>query len=253
MNPAGTRLIYNAVVPARLEQGSAEGLRASLGIAETAFVAAIVGSLIPRKDVGSVIEGFARALGRMGDAHLLVIGEGEERNRLQDLSAHRCGEARIHFLGEREDVGAILRDAVDALVAAARSETFGLTLIEAGYFGVPAIVTDIPTHAEIVQDGVTGVLVRPGDLDQLADVLVAFFRDASRRHTLGAAVRARVMQTFLAPRFLEEFEVLYSELLARPARRYGWFGEWRFPRGAWRMAFRKVQRRLVPVRADSVA
>lgn len=82
-DPSSTRTVYNAVAPQRLERGDATRLRAELGIPASAFLVVTVGSLIPRKDIGTVVESVRLASATVRDLHLLVVGDGEDRDQLQ--------------------------------------------------------------------------------------------------------------------------------------------------------------------------
>jgi glycosyltransferase involved in cell wall biosynthesis len=237
---SATRLIYNGVVPERLEQGEARGVRAQQGIPEDACLVVTLGSLIPRKDISTVIEAIRIAAPGIPKLHLLVVGEGEERTRLEAQTADAGLQDRIHFAGDRGDAGAILRDAADLLVSAARSETFGLNVVEAGYFGVPSVVTAIPPHREIVEDGRNGLLFEPGDPARLADRIARLAASPALRRELGAAARERVRTSFMADRFVREFEQLYNELRSRRRWRNGWLGGVRLPTSYWRLLLSRV-------------
>jgi L-malate glycosyltransferase len=249
--PAATRLIYNAVSSRRLEAGSAVGLRAELGIPREAFVAVAVGSLIPHKNMSTVIDAVVRSAKSGADIHLLVVGSGESRAQLEAEAAQSGFAGRIHFLGDREDVGAILRDAADLLISGAREETFGLNIVEAGYFGLPSIVSDILPHQEIVRDGGTGLLFPVGDSRSLADRILRLAGNPTLRKELGAGARAAVREQFSLERFLEQFTRLYEELLAFPRRRLSLLGGFRMPACYWRFGWSRLTtgfRRLVPLR-----
>lgn len=238
-----TRMIYNGVVPERLEQGDARGVRAQQGIPDDAFLVVTLGSLIPRKDLPTVIEAIRIAAPTVPELHLLVIGEGQERARLETRTAEAGLGNRVHFAGDRSDAGAILRDAADLLVSAARSETFGLNVVEAGYFGVPAAVTTIPPHQEIVEDGRDGLLFEPGHPAQLAERIARLAADPGLRRQLGEQARKRVRESFLADRFVREFEALYLSLMSRPRWRNGWLGGVRLPASYWRLLLNRVSAR----------
>ena len=236
------RMIYNGVVPERVEHGDARGLRAQQGIPGDAFLVVTLGSLIPRKDLPTVIEAVRIAATAVPQLHLLIIGEGEERGALEVRVAEAGLQDRVHFAGDRSDPGAILRDAADLLVSAARSETFGLNVVEAGYFGVPSVVTSIPPHREIVEDGRNGLLFEPGNPAQLADRIATLAAAPGLRRELGSRARERVLQSFLADRFVREFEELYRSLTSRRRWRNGWLGGLRFPVSYWRMLWGRAVR-----------
>jgi len=230
MPASATRLIYNGVVPERLERGDATHLRSQLGVPPGAMVAVTVGSLIPRKDIGLVIQAVHLTATTSQDLHFLVVGEGEDRARLEALVREAGLADRIHFLGDREEAGAIFRDVADVLISAAESETFGLNIIEAGFFGVPGIITDIPPHRELVTHEANGLLFQAGNAEELARNLLFLKRDPAMRRRLGDGARERVHEAFLADRLIREFEQLYQEVISLPRWRSDWLGGLRVPR-----------------------
>jgi glycosyltransferase involved in cell wall biosynthesis len=128
----------------------------------------------------------------------------------------------VHFLGRRADVGAVLRDATQVLVSAARDETFGLTLAEAAVFGVPAVASSIDAHMEVVVPGRTGMLVPVEDAPALAAAMRVLADSPSERMRLGMEARAAAEHRFTIARYAREFDETYVRLLAAPRARYGW-------------------------------
>lgn len=221
-------VIYNGVDPARLSKGDATALRPSLGIAPDEVVVAVVGSLIHRKAVDVALHAFRALPASLPPTRLLVCGSGPDSSALQGL-AHTLGiGARVHFLGECDDIGAVLRDAADILLAPSRDESFGLTLAEAGLFGVPAVASRIAAHEEVVGEG-TGLLVTPEDSAGFADALARVAADRVFRAQLGGAARRRVETMFLVDRYVREFQDLYARLMAASPAAYGWLRGARWP------------------------
>ena len=245
MAPDRVRVIPNAVDEERLAAGEATGLRASLGIPDGACVAASIGSLIVRKGHDVSIRAVAAARTRGHDVRLLVCGDGEEAPALRALAVDVGAEGAVHFLGLRSDVGAVLRDAADVYVSAARQEALPLNVLEAQWAGLPAICSDIPAHHEAMRPGVTGVLVPGENPAAFADALTELAADPERRAEMGAAGRALVAERFTMTHYVGRFAALYDELLALPAAEYGWVHGTRWPRAytAWAMA--AARRRLL--------
>jgi glycosyltransferase involved in cell wall biosynthesis len=217
-----TTVIYNGVDGERLAQGSAKGLRAELGIPPEATVVTVVASLIARKGIDVAIDAVGQAVAAGRDLYLLVCGDGPDDTLLRRRAADRGIGGRTHFLGQREDVGPILRDATDLLVSAARLEAFPLNLLEAGECGIPAVVSDIAPHIEAIADGVTGIVVPTDDTAAFAAAVMRLTDDPSLRRRLGAAAQARVRTEFSFARWLAEFDAAYTRLLATPASEHGW-------------------------------
>lgn len=243
-DPARIAVIYNGVDPERLAQGTARALRGTLGIDADAVVFATVASLIPRKGVDVVLRAFARLHAESRDCHLLVCGDGPLERELRALTAALGIAGRVHFLGRRDDVGAILRDAADVLVTAAREESLGLNVIEAAIFGRPPVVSDLAPHLEMVTDGEDGAVFPRDDVPALAAMMAALVADPERRRRLGAAASERARGSFLVTRYVAEFDAAYQRLLAGPPARYGWRGSWSWPPVYGRWAADAARRRL---------
>jgi glycosyltransferase involved in cell wall biosynthesis len=99
------------------------------------------------------------------------------------------------------------------LVLPSRQEPFGTVLAEAMAVGTPVVATDVGGLAEVVDDGVTGALVAPGDPAALARALAELAADPDRRARLGAAAAADVADRFSVTRLLDRVQALYDELL----------------------------------------
>lgn len=223
------RVVYNGIAPPRIERGDARGLRQALGIGAPAFVAAFVGSLIGIKRVPLLLQAIAMMAGCGLDVHALIVGDGTDRPMLEQMTRDLGATSRVHFLGEREDAGAILRDACDVLVAPSSSEAFPLVPLEAGYFEIPVVASDIPPHRESVLDGVTGLLVPLDDTHALVAALERLYSDRMLGRALGVAGGKRVRSEFLVSRYAQELVACYDRLLALPRSRLSLFGGWRWP------------------------
>ncbi len=220
--PTRLRVIYNGVDTERLSAGDARGLRASLGVANEAFLVVGVGALVRLKGFDTSIRALGILSAQKLDAHLAIVGEGPEREALVSLSRELGVESRVHFLGDRSDVGAILRDAADVVAVGSSIESFGLVAAEAGAAGRAVVATRVGGMTEVIQDTTTGLLVAPGDPAAFAAALGRLARDQGLRTVMGRAGSAHVLASFTAQRAARSFETLYAELDARPRADFGW-------------------------------
>lgn len=99
-------------------------------------------------------------------------------------------------------------------VMPSRYETFGISVIEAMAFGVPVVAANVGGLPEIVQDGVTGILVPPKDPDALAEAVIHLLRDPELRRRLGSAARGRVLTEYRIERVVEQTLKVYERVLA---------------------------------------
>lgn len=191
--------IPNGVDAGRLVATTARGdVRRGLGISERAPVVLFLGALSWEKDPVAFVELAARIAGADPHPHFLVVGDGPLRAEVE-AGVSRSGVAeRIHLLGNRPDVADLLA-AGDVLVLVSRPggmEGMPAVLIEAGLAGLPVVAHDVAGVAEVVEHGVTGLLVRPGDVDGLFGAVRSVLDDADRRARLGAAARTRCAERF---------------------------------------------------------
>jgi glycosyltransferase involved in cell wall biosynthesis len=165
------------------------------------------------KGLDVLIRAMARVTGR-----LLIAGQGPQGALLQTLTRELGVTDRISFLGEvSESERRLLLHACDVFVLPStdRSEAFGIAQLEAMACGKPVVSSDLPTGVRLVnQDGVTGMLVPPGDPDALTEALNTLLEDDVLRAGLGKAARLRVEQEFTAERMIARTLGLYHEILA---------------------------------------
>ena len=212
VEPARLGVVYNGFDADALLAGDAAGLRAELGIPRDAVVGAVVGGLFPWKGHDVLIAGL-RELGTLPrPVHILVVGEGRVRAQLETLAAG----LPVHFLGHRSDVGAVLRDAADFLVAPSRHEGFGRAVIEAALAGIPAIGARVGGIPEAIEDGATGLLVAPESPTEIATAIARLVCDEALRRRMGRAAESRARERFLVDRVTGEMQAQYSALLDAP-------------------------------------
>jgi glycosyltransferase involved in cell wall biosynthesis len=182
-----------------------------------------VGRLVERKGVAHLVEAIARLAGGSAGPRLEIVGEGPERTGLEAL-AQRLGVAdRVVFRGKippAELQASYARAAVCVLpsVLDARGDTEGLgvVLLEAMNHGTPVIASRIGGIPDIVEDGVSGLLVPPGDADALAAALRRLRDDPALARRLGEAGRRRLREQFSWPAIVQRWLDLYTGLVTRP-------------------------------------
>ncbi len=164
------------------------------------------GRLSPEKGVGVFLEAARRA-----SVPAVVAGEGPLARTL------RADFPEARFLGHlaAEQVASTLGDALVAVVPSVSLENAPLGVLEAMAAGVPVVASDVGGVPELVVDGTTGVLVKPGDVDALATALAHLSADRTRAGALGQAGRERVAGLFTPEehlaRLLETYERAMGE------------------------------------------
>jgi glycosyltransferase involved in cell wall biosynthesis len=175
-----------------------------------------VGRLKAPKDFSTLVRAVA-VLSPESFDDVLIVGEGPDRPELERALSFRGLDRRIRLLGERADVPALLADA-DVFVLSSRSEGLPLSVLEAMAAGLPVVASDVGGVHELVVGGETGLLVRPGDPDELAAALRALLADRELRRRLGDAGRARAEALFDLASFRRAHVELYRRELAESGR-----------------------------------
>ena len=175
------------------------------------FVVGYLGQLIERKRVDVLIDAFAALPG--GRSRLVVVGDGDQRERLQAQARSLGLEARVHFTGFRDDRLEWLRG-FHALVLPSTLEGIPRCLMEAMAAGVPVVATDIPGTRELVEDGRSGLLVPVADAPRLAAALASLRDDPVRARGLSQAGLRRVHEHFSARAMAVRYRALFDALRA---------------------------------------
>jgi glycosyltransferase involved in cell wall biosynthesis len=206
-------LIYNGLDAGRFAPvADSRPHRAALGLPEGAFVAGIASGFRPVKGVDVAIRGFARLVVEVPDSVLLIAGDGPERGRLEALVRGLGIAPAVRFLGVRSDMEAIL-PALDVFVLTSHSEGFSNAILEAMGMGLPVVASRVGGNIEMVEEGVSGFLVAPGDFEGLGRRLLELARDPERRVAMGAAGRRWVERTNSREVVFAAFRDLYQGVL----------------------------------------
>jgi glycosyltransferase involved in cell wall biosynthesis len=168
----------------------------------------MVACLREGKRVDVLITAAARVIARYPDVQFQIVGDGPCRERLIEQAGASGVWPRIRFMGHREDVPAIL-SASDLFVLPSQSEASPNVVLEAMAAALPVVASRVGGIPELVDDGVTGHLVPPGNPDALATALLDLLDHAGRRAAFGRSGRARVEQQYSFDRMVAQFETLY--------------------------------------------
>jgi glycosyltransferase involved in cell wall biosynthesis len=212
-------VVYNGLdVPTFVRALNPEKGRESLNLGADDLVVGIVGRL----DAWKGQEVFLRAMAQVGDvvpqAKGIVVGEvaAEHPGYLDVLLALRNELAladRVVFSGFRMDVPVVM-SALDILVLASTSpEPFGRVLIEAMAAGKPVVATDAGAAREIIEDGVQGLLVPPGESEAMARAIIYLLTHGGTAILMGQKGQARVRERFSAQQYADNVQSVYRELL----------------------------------------
>ncbi|MFI5005820.1 MAG: glycosyltransferase [Solirubrobacterales bacterium] len=203
------QVVYNGV---DAHPGPARGrgaARRELGLPADAPVVALIGRLVPAKAPDVFLRAVAQAALRVPTLSALIVGDGPLRAELEG-EAQRLGLAgRVVFLGVRKDVPELL-SGLDAVLFSSVREGFSLTMLEAMAAGVPVIATEVGGTPELITHGRTGLLVPPGQPEQLAQALVGLLLDPAGAAAIRAAARKSVEERFSLSSMVEAHAQIYE-------------------------------------------
>ncbi|MGH7194049.1 MAG: glycosyltransferase [Candidatus Saccharimonadales bacterium] len=206
-------MIPNGIVPAEAAHISRHELLTELGLPPNARLIGAVGRLWPQKRLKDLIWAADLLKVIRDDVHLLIIGEGPHRRRLERYRRQVRIEDKVHFLGHRSDVPRLMRH-FDVLLLGSEYEGMPNVVMEAMMAGVPVVATDIPGSRDLVIKGKTGFLVPVGDRAAFARQTKKLLDDGDLARRLGAAGHERVLSEFTVERMVARHVELYRELLA---------------------------------------
>ena len=203
-------VIPNGIDTERFAPG-ASTFRSDRGIADDVVLLGSVGRLEPVKGYPHLLEAFRRVLDRVGDrkVHLVMAGDGSERERLEALSASLDLGDHLTFLGWWDDPEGLLR-ALDVFVMSSISEGTSISLLEAMSSGCCPVVTRVGGNPHVLGPDLAHRLVESADPDSIADGLVAACTDADARASDARTGRARVQSDFDVRGMVEAYSRLYE-------------------------------------------
>lgn len=183
-------------------------LRAELRLPPRARVVGIVARLVPIKRHEVFLTAAAAVAGRMPACRFLVVGDGERRQALEGMARALGIADRVLFLGWRRDLERIYAE-LDVAVLTSANEGSPVSLIEAMASGVPVVGPRVGGIPDVIDDGVTGLIVPPGDAGPVAEAISRLLDDAELRRKMGAAARERALRLYGADRLVGDIAALY--------------------------------------------
>lgn len=215
-NPSCVRVVYNGISADAFNsvtEGAAEALRETIA-PEAEFLVGVFGRVSSWKGQHILVE----ALRSLPGVHALIVGdalfgETEYARRLEEMAQAPEVRGRIHFLGFRKDIPALMK-AVDVVVHTSTApEPFGRVLVEGMLAARPVIGTDAGGAAEIIQHEKTGLLVPPSDVKALAEWIAALQRDPELAGRLAVAGRQSAEASFSLEAMLAGVEDVVQSVL----------------------------------------
>ena len=197
-----------------LDCRSARGLlRRELGIAPDAPLVGNVGRLSRIKNHELFLEAAARVATRHPEVRFLVVGDGERRSALESRVRRLNLTRQVLFAGWRSDLPGVYAD-LDVLALSSDNEGTPLVLIEAMAAGCPTVATGVGGVPDLIDDGVSGLLVPPRQAGPLADAIVRVLQDRHLAGALAAQAQVTARTRFGVERLAAEMDALYRDIVA---------------------------------------
>jgi glycosyltransferase involved in cell wall biosynthesis len=200
-------VIRNAIDLAEFDERRVTGNREKCGFCADDFIVGTIGRIEKQKG----IEYFLRAMAVLSESipsgKFLVVGEGPLRPEMERLARELGLGQKVTFTGWREDIADLL-GCMDVFCLASLWEAFPFVLLEAFAMRKPVVATGVDGVPEVVEDGVTGILVPPEDPESLALGVLRIYRDPDLTRSYGDAGRRRIEELFPIERMVSSFESL---------------------------------------------
>jgi glycosyltransferase involved in cell wall biosynthesis len=174
----------------------------------------IVARLEPHKGHIYLIKSMHLIAEKAPDIRLLFIGEGWYEQELRKAVYNHHLEKYIIFTGFQKDIPKVL-SGLNAVVLPSLYESTNLSLIEAMLMEKPVVASAIPSHVKMIQEGINGYLVKPGDIEGLANALTILVKDNRQASIMGKNGRKIAIEKFSLDHMCKETEDLYESLLRR--------------------------------------
>ena len=205
------RTIDNGIEAADLETDTPT-LRHDLGLDSKCILVGAIGRLSPEKGFAILLAAARIVVQQHPEVKFVVVGDGPERKRLEDLTRQYGLEAKLFWAGRRDDMPGVYAS-LDIQVQPSLKEGLPMTILEGLAAGKPIVATRAGAVETVISNELTGLLVNPGSADEIASAIARFIQDSKLRTRLGQAGRARVEANFSATVMTEKYLLAYAEVL----------------------------------------
>lgn len=208
-------VIHNAIVTANYQPSAAAPnyLRERFSLPPGARIVGCVGRLSPEKGQRDLLAAAAAIVKARSDVWFALVGDGPDRQALEAQARERGIHDRVVFTGHLSDVRPVFRD-IELMALTSYTEGFPNVILEAACMGKPSVATDVGGVREIIEDGVTGVLIPAGSPDRIRDALERMLAEPQWAHQLAGNCQRQVFERFTFDRRVAREESVCREILA---------------------------------------
>ncbi len=186
-------------------------LRGEFGISSNAFVLGTVARLDPIKNQSLMIEALPVIVAQGIDAHILFVGDGPERAKLNELAKSLDVQSRVHFAGTRQVERSVYAE-LDVFALPSLLEGTSISLLEAMSCTVPVVATSVGGTTTVLAGYPFPGVIQSGSADQLASACLLLATDTARREGAGAWLRERVERCYSEAAMVDSYLEIYERV-----------------------------------------
>jgi glycosyltransferase involved in cell wall biosynthesis len=186
--------------------------RAREGFKDDDVLFVCVARFAPQKNHALLLKAFAQGPASNPNAHLVLVGEGDLRERLEEQVKNLGLARQAHFLGLRTDIPEVL-GAMDVFVLSSDYEGNPLSVMEAMASGLPIVSTAAGGVPDLFESGKEGLIVQPGDVQGLSNSMTSLLGNREARQSLGMAAARRARENFDVSTMVQAYEEVYENLV----------------------------------------
>jgi glycosyltransferase involved in cell wall biosynthesis len=214
IRPDKISIIYNGVDFSPAQDGNEiKAVRDEFNVTQGEKVVGCVARLAQQKGYELFMEAARRILRKTQAVKFVVVGVGEEYDRLLKLCSELGIRSKVHFAGARTDIERVL-PVFDIFLLTSHYEGMPVCLLESMVSGVPIVATAVGGVPEAVQDGISGYLIHSRDPDEVAEKVVRLLRNDNLRLKMGKNGRQIYENRFTIERMAEQYTELYESYLS---------------------------------------
>ena len=170
-----------------------------------------VGRLSAQKDPITMLNAFSLATKKNSNLVLTIVGDGECYEDCRKLVEEHQIQDKVRFEGWQSEVDKYYKTH-DIFITTSIYEAFGLVFLDAGYYKLPTVATNVEGIPEVIEDGITGLLSNPKDIFSISETILKLANDKTLRLTFGENAHARVVENFNVVKMIDAYNRLYKEI-----------------------------------------
>lgn len=212
INKSKIKIILNGVDCEEHERSLAKTeARARLELGENDFIVGCVASLTPEKGHMTLLKAFSEVHTATSEIKLCLVGEGPERNKIENYIYDNKLSETVFLKGSRADIRELYKG-FDVFILPSYQEGLPMVLLESMASGVPVIVTYVGAIPEIIQNNQNGIIIEPGNIGQMAQAILEINSNKEIRGTIRKNALKTVKEKYSSDLMTEEYQQIYKEV-----------------------------------------